>query len=177
MILLILNEHRYYPMNEAAPDLSHEQSCVVRRAMPADAPAIERLYRELVSDPLVCVLPEQIATIAALPNSFLLVAEVFGAVHGTALFTVCLDAMYRSQPFGVVENVVVAQARRGGGIGGRLLAQVEHLASIHHCTKMMLLSSLNREAAHAFFRHCGFQGDTKYAFVKYRRQFSATHHR
>ena len=79
--------------------------------------------------------------------------------------------MYRTQPFGVVENVIVTQAMRGRGVGRLLLAHVEQLAGDHHCTKPMLLSSTAREAAHSFFRRCGFTGDTKHAFVKYRRQF------
>lgn len=80
--------------------------------------------------------------------------------------------MYRSQPFGVVENVVVTQAMRGRGIGRLLLSRVEQLAVANDCTKLMLLSSTSREAAHSFFRRCGFAGDTKHAFVKYRRQFT-----
>lgn len=159
-------------MNEAALNLSQGTLCVIRRAVSDDALAIESLYRELVSDALICVLPEQVATLSESLTSFLLVAEDLGVVRGTALFTVCPDAMYRSQPFAVVENIVVTQARRGGGIGRLLLAHVEHLALVHNCTKMMLSSSVTREAAHAFFRRCGFEGDTKHAFVKYRRQFT-----
>jgi GNAT superfamily N-acetyltransferase len=62
---------------------------------------------------------------------------------------------------------------RGRGFGQLLLAHVEQLASDHHCTKLMLLSSMSRDAAHSFFRRCGFTSDTKHAFVKYRRQYTA----
>ena len=81
--------------------------------------------------------------------------------------------MYQTQPFGVIENVVVLQTMRGQGIGRLLLSHAEHLASEHRCTKLMLLSSASRETAHAFFRRCGFNSDAKHAFVKYRRQFTA----
>jgi N-acetylglutamate synthase-like GNAT family acetyltransferase len=145
---------------------------VVRRATTNDASAIESLYRELVSDPLIRVLPEQVATLSDSTTSFLLVAETDRAVCATALLTICPDAMYRTQPFGVVENVIVTHAMRGRGFGRLLLTQVEQLATDHHCTKLMLLSSTTREAAHSFFRRCGFTGDTKHAFVKYRRQFT-----
>jgi hypothetical protein len=40
------------------------------------------------------------------------------------------------------------------------------------CSKLMLLSSIHRNEAHAFFRSCGFSGDTKQAFVKHRSQFA-----
>jgi N-acetylglutamate synthase-like GNAT family acetyltransferase len=146
--------------------------CVVRRALADDAAAIESLYGELVLDSLMHVLPEQVAALAESKTSFLLVADSRGVVCGTVLLTICPDAMYRRQPFGVIENIVVAQAKRGTGIGRRLLAHVEHLAVTYHCTKLMLLSSTSREAAHSFFQRCGFASETKHGFVKYRRQFA-----
>jgi N-acetylglutamate synthase-like GNAT family acetyltransferase len=146
---------------------------ILRRAIAADAPAIEALYRELVSDPLVRVLPEQLAELAESPTGFLIVVETGRSVCAAALLTICPDAMYGTQPFGVIENVIVAQSMRGLGFGRLLLAHVERLAVEQHCTKLMLLSSASREAAHAFFRQCGFTGDTKRAFVKYRSRFAA----
>jgi N-acetylglutamate synthase-like GNAT family acetyltransferase len=149
------------------------RECVIRQAVATDAPAIEALYRELVSDALIGVQPEQVAALAQSGCSFLLVAEFDGAVCGTALLNLCADAMYGTQPFGVVENIVVASAMRGRGLGRMLLDRVEQVASTHGCTKLMLLSGQARQEAHAFFRRCGFSGDTKQAFVKYRRQFTA----
>ncbi len=150
--------------------------CLIRRAVAGDAPAIENLYRELVADPDICVLPEQVTAMAGSASDFLLVATVDGVVRATALLVVCPDAMYRFQPFGVIENIIVTQSLRGHGVGRRLLAHIEHLAVTLHCTKLMLLSSVKREPAHAFFRHCGFASDTKHAFVKYRRQFAIQKH-
>ncbi|MCW1915789.1 GNAT family N-acetyltransferase [Luteolibacter sp. GHJ8] len=147
-------------------------SCVIRRANPEDAGAIQHLYQELVGDPLIQVLPEQIVTMGRSASTFLLVAESGDSVFGTVLFNLRNDVMFRSQPFGVLENVVVSSAARQQGIGTRLLAQVEVLAKEHDCTKIMLLSSVRRHGAHAFFRHCGFASDTKTAFVKYRSQFT-----
>jgi N-acetylglutamate synthase-like GNAT family acetyltransferase len=147
---------------------SPEPGCVIREASSGDAKAIEALYRELVSDPLVCVLPDQLAAIAASATSFLMVVEVDGAVCATAQLTVCPDAMYRTQNFGLIENVVVAQSMRNRGLGRALLARLEQMAAAFDCTKVMLLSSAKRTTAHAFFRHCGFSGEAKNAFVKYR---------
>jgi N-acetylglutamate synthase-like GNAT family acetyltransferase len=160
-------------VDEAAPITPQAVSCSIRRAIAGDAPAIESLYRELVSDPLIRVLPQQVAALSESSVSFLLVAESLDIVCGTALLTICPDAMYRTHPFGVVENVIVTPAKRGGGIGRFLMAHLEHLALTHDCTKLMLLSSATREAAHRFFRCCGFAGGTKHAFVKYRRQFAS----
>ncbi|HEX8372408.1 MAG TPA: GNAT family N-acetyltransferase [Chthoniobacterales bacterium] len=159
-------------MNESQNHLQATPSAI-RKATADDAPAIENLYRELVSDPLIRVLPEQVATLYDSPTSHLLVSEAESGVCATALLTICPDAMYRTQPFGVVEKVIVTQAMRGRGFGRLLLGHVERLASAHDCTKLMLLSSTKREAAHSFFRRCGFTSDTKRAFVKYRRHFTA----
>lgn len=132
---------------------------------------IQCLYRELVNDPQIQVLPEQIAALSASPLSVLLVAEANGEISGTALLSVCMDVMYGTQPFGVVENVIVSSALRGRGVGRALLAEVERRALAADCTKLMLLSSRVREEAHAFFRRCGFNSESKVAFVKYRREF------
>ena len=156
------------PSHPAKPD----PSCVIREAEERDADAIQSLYHQLVGDGKARVLREQIAIIGKSPASFLLVAEAEGTVCATALLTLCADAMHGTQPFGVVENVVVTGHLRGRGLGSRLLAHVERLALERDCTKLMLLSGSHRPQAHAFFRKCGFAGETKQAFVKYRSQFS-----
>ena len=156
------------PSHPANPDLP----CVIRRAEERDAEAIQGLYQELVGDGKTRVLREQIAILGKSPASFLLVVEAGGSVCGTALLSLCADVMHGSQPFGVVENVVVAGHLRGRGLGSRLLTHIERLALEQDCTKLMLLSGSHRPQAHAFFRNCGFAGETKHAFVKYRSQFS-----
>jgi GNAT superfamily N-acetyltransferase len=92
-------------------------------------------------------------------------------VCGTVLLTLCLDAMYGDQPYGVLENVVVAEARRRHGIGRQLMAHVEELCRRHDCSKMMLLSAASRAPAHQFFERHGFSAANKRGFVKYRSQF------
>jgi N-acetylglutamate synthase-like GNAT family acetyltransferase len=145
---------------------------VIRRAEERDTEAIQNLYHELVGKGKTRVLREQIAILGKSPASFLLVAETEGTVCATALLSLCADAMHGSQPFGVVENVVVARHLRGRGLGSLLIAHIESLALEQDCTKLMLLSGSHRPQAHAFFRNCGFAGETKQAFVKYRSQFS-----
>lgn len=154
-----------------AKDLDPVQTFTIRRAAAHDALAIESLYRELVSDPHVHVDPVQVAALSESPANVLLAAEADGVICATALLTVCADVMYRTQPFGVVENVIVAESMRGRGIGRKLLARVEQMAVAADCTKLMLLSAASRQDAHEFFLRCGFNGDAKRALVKYRRQF------
>lgn len=150
------------------------QEIHVREAVPGDAKLIEELYHELVGNPAVKVFPERIARIAGDPQTRLLVAEVADSIRGTALLTLCLDAMFGNQPFAVVENVIVAERSRALGVGAALFAKLEGVAVDAHCSKIMLLSSNTRSEAHIFFERMGFEGDNKRGFVKYRRSFRNT---
>ncbi len=117
------------------------------------------------------VLPERLTQLAADASTALLVFEDDGGVHGTVLVSLCADAMFGQRPFAVIENVVVDPARRGCGIGGRLLSAVEDFCRAAHCTKIMLLSTASREHAHVFFERSGYSGGVKRGFVKYSRDF------
>ena len=64
----------------------------------------------------------------------------------------------RSQrPFGLIENVVSAQARRGQGFGKAVVrAAIEHAWSAG-CYKVMLMTGRTDPAVLAFYEACGFQ--------------------
>lgn len=141
--------------------MDHDTNLKVREASGADAAAIATLYRSLVSSPHINVQEDRLETIAADPNNFIFVCEVAGVVCGTAFLTLCLDAMFGDQPYGVLENVVVAEAWRGKGIGRQLLAHAEEVCRIADCSKIMLLSTAAREAAHRFFEQQGFSAANK----------------
>lgn len=140
---------------------------LIREALPSDARAIEVLYTSFVPNPRIEVRAERLEQIRADPANFLLVVEDAAEVVATAFLTLCLDPMFAFRPYAVVENVVVADSRRGRGIGRRLVAHLEALAAGADCTKLMLLSSSHRTDAHAFFERVGFISDKKRGFVKY----------
>jgi N-acetylglutamate synthase-like GNAT family acetyltransferase len=131
----------------------------VRNAIGADAGAIQALYRELVpGDAAITVPPDRLARIAEDPNTLLLVAETGGCVQASALITFCIDAMYREQPYGLVENVIVTASARSTGIGRALMAAIDAVAVDRDCSKLMPLSNSKRLKAHDFFSKCGFDG-------------------
>ncbi len=148
-------------------------SIAVRRASPNDAASIAALYAQLVSNPAVSVLPERVATVSNDKNTALFVCEREDIVLGTALVSLCADVMFGSQPFAVVENVIVDASVRGQGIGSALLRYLEAFCLANDCSKVMLLSSTDREDAHHFFERSGFVGSSKRGFVKYRSNFEA----
>jgi N-acetylglutamate synthase-like GNAT family acetyltransferase len=140
----------------------------VRPATGADAPEIQRLYDELVpGDRNIRVAPERLEALRLDKHNRLLVLEAEGQVCGTAFLTIGLDSMYGFQPFGTVENVILAPTHRGRGLGRVLMSAVEEEARSCGCTKLMLLSSVKRVEAHSFFSRIGFDGEKKRGFVKY----------
>jgi GNAT superfamily N-acetyltransferase len=145
----------------------------VRHALPIDTESIAVLYKQLASNPAVTVLPERIAEISNDANTVLFVCEQQNRVCGTALVALCADVMFKSQPFAVIENLIVDASIRRLGIGAALLRHIEVFCLAKDCSKIMLLSSSHREHAHRFFEHAGFVGSTKRGFVKYRSNFEA----
>jgi GNAT superfamily N-acetyltransferase len=116
-------------------------------------------------------LPERLAQVAKDPNTALFVCECAGVVCGTALVSLCADVMFKSQPFAVVENVVIAKSARGQGVGTVLFQHIESFCRDAECSKIMLLSAVGRADAHRFFERMGFVGSAKRGFVKYRSSF------
>jgi GNAT superfamily N-acetyltransferase len=144
----------------------------VRRARPADAAEVARLYAQLVSNPALSVLPERLAELADSAQAALFVADARDRLAGTVLVGLCPDAMFGRQPFAVVENIVVDGDARGVGVGAALLREVDRFCLAADCSKIMLLSAIERPDAHAFFARCGYAGDRKRGFVRYRSAFA-----
>ncbi|HZX06158.1 GNAT family N-acetyltransferase [Kribbella sp.] len=65
----------------------------------------------------------------------------------------------------MIENVVVDAARRGTGLGRRIMAATLQTAWDAGCYKVMLQTGSRRESTHAFYRRCGFTPDEKTAYV------------
>ena len=156
-----------------APAGGLEPVVVVRRAHARDAGELNRLYAMLVANPALCVLPERLEALHSHADAALLVAAQADALVGTVFVVWCPDAMFGARPFAVVENVVVDATSRGRGVGAALLDEVERLCLARDCSKIMLLSAVERHDAHRFFERRGYAGDRKRGFVKYRTTFGA----
>jgi len=151
--------------------MNNHTAIKIREARGSDAAAIAALYRSLVSSPHIRVRADRLETIASDANNFVFVCEVDKVILGTATLTLCLDAMFGNQPYGVLENLVIDEGWRGKEIGSQLIEYVEELCRVRDCSKIMLLSSTSRESAHHFFERQGFMSMNKRGFIKYRGQF------
>ena len=145
---------------------------VIRRANAHDAEAIASLYRELntLSEPAVA--PERIAELAATQHTHLLVCEEDDTILATALVCLCQDVMFGSQPFAVIENVVVGAEHKRTGIGKYMMDYIEAFCSTQNCSKIVLQTSSANCAAQHFYTAMGYNPNTKVGFIKYRRNFS-----
>ena len=140
---------------------------IIEKATPGDAEALAPLMEQLMSEP---AHPDKIAQILAQieknPAYYLLVAREEGRIFGTMMGIVCYDISVNCDPFMVVENVVTDAAARGKGVAKALMAELERIASEHHCTTLMLCSSIERTGAHDFYRRLGFSDTITKGFKK-----------
>lgn len=146
---------------------------IIRPAQPADADAISALYRELVPDAPVQVLPERIAAIVADNNNHLWVCDDEGEVIATAFIGLCMDAMFQQQPFAIVENLVVSSHCQREGVGKFFMDEIEAFCLQQDCSKIMLLTNSENRDARDFYSAMGYDPDAKIGFIKYRKYFSA----
>jgi hypothetical protein len=76
---------------------------MIRQAEAKDVPALCHLYHQLVRsvapDTMVDVREDRIEQIRTDPHNFLFVLEMKDRICGTAFLTLCLDPLYRYQPY------------------------------------------------------------------------------
>lgn len=136
---------------------------IIRRAGEADLPAILVLYQELSGaydgvqtiDAAQCERAWQ--RISNDPRQYLLVADIEGEVKGTLNLTVIPNLGHGGQPWGAVDNVVVATDQRGQGIGAALIEEAGNIARKERCYKIVLSSNIARKKAHDFYRRMGWK--------------------
>jgi GNAT superfamily N-acetyltransferase len=98
-----------------------------------------------------------LAQIRSWPNFRLLAAVVEGEVAGTYSLVVMDKLGKRGTPAGVVEDVAVAPARQGQGIGRAMMAHALEECRKAGCYKLALSSNARRGAAHRFYESLGFE--------------------
>ena len=133
----------------------------IREARESDLRAILRLYSEAGIDGGKSFTAEEARAhfllFSRYPNYRLYVAEAEGAVVGTYALLTMDHLAKRGARAGVVEDVAVAPARQGQGIGRAMMDHARAQCRAAGCYKMTLSSGLPREGAHRFYEKLGFE--------------------
>ena len=141
----------------------------VRRASQGDLDALLRLYVQLSpanAGADAARAAEQLEVIARNPGVTLLVAEDGSSVVGTITLVLVPNLTHNARPWAQIENMVVEEAARGGGVGRQLLEACLTLARDAGCYKVQLQSANQRTDAHRFYARLDFV-DSSAGFRKY----------
>lgn len=138
---------------------------VIRRARITDLPAIVALLyddvlgreREDAAAPLNGRYVAAFDAIERDPNQLMAVMtdgdEVIGCLQLTFIPGIARLGTWRGQ----VENVRIASARRGAGLGRRLMGWAIEECRGHGCGLVQLTADKSRHDAHRFYRSLGFK--------------------
>lgn len=136
----------------------------VRTAAVGDASDVARLLGLLGYPCTDAEAAERIAHVIADRRQHLLLAEVDGeACALVALYT--LYSIAHGAELARVTALVVAPEQSRLGIGRVLLREVELLSRRHGIHRIEVTSNARRVEAHAFYRNCGYNDDSR-RFVK-----------
>ena len=91
------------------------------------------------------------------PDYTLYVAEHGGDIVGTFALLVMHNLGHLGAPSAIVEDVAVAPALQGNGIGKAMMQFALGVCRDKGCYKLMLSSNATRDRAHAFYESLGFE--------------------
>jgi GNAT superfamily N-acetyltransferase len=141
-------------VTDAAPVL-------IRQADAADIPGVLGLYAQPdLDDGKVLAVDQAVALwerFARYPDYTLYVAEQDDAIVGTFALLVMDNLGHLGTPSGIVEDVVVAPARQGHGIGHAMMRFALERCREKGCYKLVLSSNAKRTRAHAFYESLGYE--------------------
>jgi len=73
----------------------------------------------------------------------------------------------KTNPYIIIENVIVKSSCRGMGIGKLLMSFIEDFARMKNCYFTMLVSAFRRKDSHEFYESIGCANDVVKGFKKY----------
>ena len=131
---------------------------VCRIAQPADLPALQALYAELIPEEAPC-LTEMAAALARMEASGLsavFVAEDQSGVIGTFQLVIYDNLVRAPRRKAMIDSVIVRHDRRGVGIGRQLMAHAVAVAAERGCCRVGVSTAFRRQAAQSFYDTLGF---------------------
>jgi ribosomal protein S18 acetylase RimI-like enzyme len=135
---------------------------LIREAIEGDLPRLIELTAQLLDDPGedYARSPEAydraFEEICRDPRQTLCVAERDGRVVGSLVLVVVPNLGRHGRPYAILENIVVDESERRGGIGEAMVRHAVALAEEAGCYKVALTSRTHRQDAHRFYERLGF---------------------
>lgn len=137
----------------------------VRAMRDGDLDAVAILCGQLGYPSSVAQVGERFKTLDGRRNHKLLVADCDGEIVGW--IHACTDLTVESDLEGQVLGLVVADGRRGQGIGRALMVRAERWIRDRGCRRLRVRSNVVREAAHSFYQGLGYRiAKTQLVFEK-----------
>ena len=130
----------------------------IRSAALAEAPALGRLMTQLGYPATEGKLARRLARVIATPGHTVLVAVLEG--QPTGLAHGALLPLLEDESSAQLLALVVDEAHRGHGLGGRLVAAIEAWAEAAGAARIVVRSNIVRTRTHTFYENLGF-GRTK----------------
>jgi GNAT superfamily N-acetyltransferase len=140
----------------------------IRPLASTDAAAISTLLPDLGYEATTEQVIRRLAALREWPDQ-----DAFVAVAGDAIVGLCHVQGVRllaSDGYAEIQALVVSTACQGQGIGRQLVAHASTWAFARGYERVRLRSGVQREEAHAFYEHLGFEkAKASYAFELRRR--------
>jgi GNAT superfamily N-acetyltransferase len=136
----------------------------IRYARVEDAGGIADLLRELGYPNSVDFVRRKLRQLGQSDRDRVLVCTADSRVVGLASLHV-LPLLHQEGNMCRATAVAVTEARRGQGIGRKLMQSAEAFARSNGCIRMEVTSGAQREGAHAFYGRLGYEGTSR-RFVK-----------
>lgn len=143
------------PRAAPRPKPKPEPKPAVREAKPGDAAAMVELNASLGAETDAAGVRKRLRRLAA-AGTPALVATLGKDVVGLCGISEMI-AVHRDAPVGRIHHLVVADAARGRGIGRMLVQEALARLAMRGCGLVEVTSNDRLAAAHAFWRHMGFE--------------------
>ncbi|MEG0012810.1 MAG: GNAT family N-acetyltransferase [Cellulosilyticaceae bacterium] len=141
---------------------------MIREAIKSDLAGLSILFEELIRTKSSIEKMTKIFRYIQNDESYkLIVAEQDGEIVGTIMGVLCYDLVGECRPFMVIENVVVANHKRGQGLGSKLIREIEDIGKKNEVNYMMFVSEAERIEAHKFYESVGYELDVVQGFKKF----------
>jgi GNAT superfamily N-acetyltransferase len=82
-----------------------------------------------------------------------------GKIIGTCTVNLCANLSWSGRPYAMIENVIVAPAHRGQGVGKAVLNFAQNFAQESGCYKVALMTGSRKPETLKFYGEAGFSGN------------------